>query len=51
MADLISLGGYGAFVWPAYAISAATLAGLALFINVRARRARRRLSEIEKRHG
>mgnify|MGYP002787606903 FL=1 len=50
MADLISLDGYGAYVWPAYAISAITLVALAIHIVLRARRARRRLSDLEKRH-
>jgi heme exporter protein CcmD len=50
MADLISLGGYGAYVWPAYAISAVTLAALTGHIIVRVRRARRRLADLENRH-
>jgi heme exporter protein D len=49
MNDFLSMGGYGAYVWPAYVISAVTLAALTMFIVVRARRARRRLSELEKR--
>lgn len=51
MADFISMGGYGAFVWPAYAVSAVVLVGLAVFIGARAWRARRRLAELEKRNG
>ena len=50
MADLISLDGYGAYVWPAYAVSAVTLAGLAIHIVLRVRRARRRLAELDKHH-
>jgi len=51
MADFFSMGGYAAFVWPAYAVSAITLVCLAVFIGARARRARRRLAELEKRDG
>jgi heme exporter protein D len=51
MADMLSMGGYGAFVWPAYAISAVTLAGLTFGVLARARRARRRLADLEKRNG
>lgn len=50
MVGLISLGGYGAYVWPAYVISAVTLAALAIYVVVRVRRARRRLADLEKRH-
>jgi heme exporter protein D len=51
MSDFFSMGGYGAFVWPAYAISAITLIGLATFLVRRARAAHRRLADLEKRHG
>lgn len=51
MKDFLAMGGYGAFVWPAYVITAVTLAALALLILRRARTARRRLSELEKRDG
>jgi heme exporter protein CcmD len=51
MTDLVSMGGYGAFVWPAYVISGLTLIGLAAFIHFRARRARKRLADLEKRNG
>ena len=50
MADLISLGGYGAYVWPAYAVSAVTLAALTIHVVLRMRRARRRLADLEKHH-
>jgi heme exporter protein CcmD len=49
MDDFLSMGGYGAFVWPAYLISAVTIALLTAFIVARARRARRRLGRLEKR--
>lgn len=45
------MGGYGAFVWPAYAVSAVTLIGLAFVIRARAARARKRLAELEDRNG
>ncbi len=51
MESFLSMGGYGAYVWPAYLISAATLAALSLLLVIRARRARRRLADLEKRHG
>lgn len=49
MSDFLSMGGYGAYVWPAYLISAITLASLAAFIFGRERRARRRLAELDRR--
>lgn len=49
MSEFLSMGGYGAYVWPAYAISAVTIALLTAFVIVRSRRARRRLGELEKR--
>jgi heme exporter protein D len=49
MTDFLSMGGYGAYVWPAYAVSALTLAALCAFVIARSRRARRRLDELEKR--
>ncbi|MDZ7627978.1 MAG: heme exporter protein CcmD [Parvularculaceae bacterium] len=51
MSDFLSMGGYGAFVWPAYAVSAVTLIGLVMMIRARAARARKRLAELEKRDG
>jgi heme exporter protein CcmD len=49
MSDFLSMGGYGAYVWPAYVVSAVTIAALSVLIAVRARNARRRLRELEKR--
>lgn len=49
MSDFLSMGGYGMYVWPAYAISAVTLALLTALVIRRAHRARRRLGELEKR--
>lgn len=42
------MGGYGGFVWPAYLLSAATIAGLAFLIGRRAARLRRRLEQLQK---
>ena len=39
--SFLAMGGYGAYVWPAYAIAAAVLAGLVL-VSVRDRRRRER---------
>lgn len=50
MNDFLSMGGYGAYVWPAFIISAVTLGALTAFVVARARRAHRRLAELEKRN-
>lgn len=42
------MGGYGAYVWPAYTISAAVIAGLALAICRRRARLKARLELAEK---
>jgi heme exporter protein D len=47
MGEFLKMGGYGAYVWPAYAISLAAFGALAFAIRRRARRLRRRLAEIE----
>lgn len=48
MKDFWNMGGYGAFIWPAYAISALGLAGATAW-TVRAwRKAKARLSALEK---
>lgn len=49
MRDFFAMGGYAAYVWPAYLISAATLGGLTIFVWRRARRARERLRALEER--
>ena len=49
MDDFLSMGGYGAYVWPAYLISGVTLGALVALVIARARRARRRLDDLEKR--
>ena len=51
MADFFAMGGYAAYVWPAYAASALVL-GAAVVLSLRAyRRARRILRELEKEAG
>ncbi|MBI1392572.1 MAG: heme exporter protein CcmD [Alphaproteobacteria bacterium] len=49
MNDFLTMGGYAAFVWPAYGISAAALLGLVFYVLRRRAGARRRLAEIEGR--
>jgi len=47
MSEFLSQGGYGAYVWPAYAISLAAL-GAAVALTLAAyRRAKRRLARLE----
>ncbi|MGE0410231.1 MAG: heme exporter protein CcmD [Amphiplicatus sp.] len=49
MSDFLSMGGYAAYVWPAYGLSAGALLGLAFWIWRRGRVLKRRLREIEAR--
>jgi len=49
MNDFFAMGGYAAFVWPAYAVSALGLGGLCLFVWRRARNIRKRLKAAEDR--
>lgn len=51
MKDFFAMGGYGAYVWPAYLVSAATLAALVAFVLRRAARARKRLAALDKADG
>jgi heme exporter protein CcmD len=44
MSGFFDMGGYGAYVWPAYLISALAIGGLAFFIWRRGRDLRRRLA-------
>lgn len=41
------MGAYGAYIWPAYAISAAALAGVTLWTWLSWRRAKARLKALE----
>lgn len=43
------MGAYAAYIWPAYAISAAALVGLTVWAVVSWRRAKARLAALEKR--
>lgn len=45
------MGGYGAYVWSAYAASALGLGGLALFIWNRGKRLAQRLKALERERG
>lgn len=49
MKDFLAMGGYGNYVWPAYAISFVVLAGLVAFILRKAEASKRRLRELESR--
>jgi len=45
--EFLAMGGYAAFVWPAYGIAAAVLAGLVVESVAAYRRARRALARLE----
>ncbi|MBI1366409.1 MAG: heme exporter protein CcmD [Alphaproteobacteria bacterium] len=51
MEQFFNMGGYAAFVWPAYGLSAIALAGLAAFIWRRGRRLRQRLRQLDQVRG
>lgn len=44
----LAMGGYGAFVWPAYGVSAAVLIGLGVWIAVRLNRLRREIDQAKR---
>ncbi|HZT51841.1 MAG TPA: heme exporter protein CcmD [Stellaceae bacterium] len=44
----LAMGGYAAFVWPAYAVAVAVLAGLTIESIAAHRRARRALERLER---
>jgi heme exporter protein D len=48
MSDLLNMGGYAAFVWPAYAVSIVLLGGAIAWTWQSYRRARRQLAALEK---
>lgn len=48
MADFFAMGGYGAYVWPAYLITAAVLLAVTILIVRRSARARERLASLEQ---
>ena len=45
--EFLAMGGYAAFVWPAYGIAAAVLAGMVIESVAAYRRARRDLARLE----
>lgn len=49
--DWLAMGGYAAFVWPAYAVAAFLLGGLALQSWQRHRRSARELVRLQRRGG
>jgi heme exporter protein D len=51
MDEFFAMGGYGAYVWPAYIVSAAVLAGLIILVLRRAAKARRTLAALEAKRG
>lgn len=51
MDAFLAMGGYAAYVWPAYGASFVVLAGLAAWTFLGLRRTKRRLSELEGRRG
>ncbi|WP_085881636.1 heme exporter protein CcmD [Oceanibacterium hippocampi] len=51
MAEFFHMGGYAAYVWPAFAITAAVLVTLLLQSRARLRRDERLLEQLEADHG
>lgn len=49
MTEFLQMGGYGAYVWPAYLVSALGLGGLAFAVWRRGRALARRLKELQSR--
>jgi heme exporter protein D len=47
MSDFLAMGGYAAFIWPAWGLSAAAVIGLVLFAMLERRAARERLQRLE----
>ena len=47
LGEFFRMGGYAAYVWPAYGVAAAVLAGMLAESVLRLRRARRRLAALE----
>ena len=48
MSEFLAMGGYAAFVWPAWGISAAALGGLVVFALAERRAAAERLRRLER---
>jgi heme exporter protein D len=49
MPEFLAMGGYAAYVWPAYGAALAILGGLTLLTILRYRRAQRALAALETR--
>ncbi|MBT3238794.1 MAG: heme exporter protein CcmD [Rhodospirillaceae bacterium] len=50
MQDFFDMGGYGAFVWPCYAVTAAVMIGL-LFLSIRKQKSvEASLAALEEKH-
>ena len=47
MTDFFAMGGYAAYVWPAYGATALVIAGLSLWIWRRGQALKKRLAEYE----
>ena len=48
MTEFLAMGGYAAFVWPAYGLAAAVLGGLVIESIAAYRRVRRALARLEE---
>lgn len=48
MSEFLTMGGYAAFVWPAWGLSAAALASLVVFALLERRAAAERLRRLEE---
>lgn len=48
MSEFLTMGGYAAFVWPAWGLSAAALAGLVVSALLERRAAAERLRQLEE---
>ena len=48
MNEFFAMGGYGAFIWPAYGVSALAIGGAIIWTLVSWRRAKARLAALEK---
>ena len=48
MSEFLAMGGYAAYVWPAYGVAVAVLGGLAIDAVLRYRAAQRRLDRLRE---
>ncbi len=51
MSQILEMGGYGAFIWPAYGVTVLALGGLIVWAVAGWRRAKARLAALENRAG